>query len=215
MAGCNISCDVIVCTVRQVARELGELSSVVIVDTSNEIAGDGDTPHKCVGNARRMMVGSLNEQAHVMIECVQNHTPDVMVVDEIGRPKEVHAAHTCQLRGVRLVASAHGDLRGLLKNSDLNGLLGGIAPVTLGDAQAKEYSERTGRPFNKLVTQRMRAPTFEVVIELPRGGMKQWRVVANVAQAVDDILEGRKYTAELRSASDREGEPFSVELVKM
>ena len=93
--------------VREATRILAERTNVCIVDTSNEIAGDGDVPHPCVGFARRMMVESLDEQASVMIECVQNHTPEAMVIDEIGRPTEVEAARTCKQRGVRLIASAH------------------------------------------------------------------------------------------------------------
>ena len=121
---------------RDAARLLAETNNTCIVDTSNEIAGDGDVPHDCVGMARRMMVPSLNEQAQVMIECVQNHTPTVMVIDEIGRPAEVEAARTCKQRGVRMIASAHGDLRSLINNKQLRGLIGGLETVTLGDAAA-------------------------------------------------------------------------------
>jgi stage III sporulation protein SpoIIIAA len=101
--------------VREAARLLAEHSNVLVVDTSNEIAGDGMVPHECIGLARRMMVASLDAQAAVMVECVQNHTPHVMVIDEIGRPREVNAARTCKQRGVRLIASAHGDLRKLVR----------------------------------------------------------------------------------------------------
>ena len=101
--------------VREAARLLAEHRNVLVVDTSNEIAGDGMVPHECIGLARRMMVASLDAQAAVMVECVQNHTPHVMVIDEIGRPREVNAARTCKQRGVRLIASAHGDLRKLVR----------------------------------------------------------------------------------------------------
>jgi stage III sporulation protein SpoIIIAA len=97
--------------IREVTRILSENENVCVVDTSNEIAGDGNIRHHCVGMARRMMVNTLNDQANVMIQCVQNHTPTVMVIDEIGRPMEVEAARTCKQRGVRMVASAHGSLR--------------------------------------------------------------------------------------------------------
>ncbi|OQS04341.1 hypothetical protein THRCLA_03412, partial [Thraustotheca clavata] len=93
--------------VREVARQLANSHNVCIVDTSNEIAGDGDIPHPCVGLSRRLMVPSLDQQARVMVECVQNHTPEIMVIDEIGRPNEVEAARTCKQRGVRMIASAH------------------------------------------------------------------------------------------------------------
>jgi stage III sporulation protein SpoIIIAA len=105
---------------------------VLIVDTSNEIAGDGDVPHPCVGLVRRLQVRHLADQCSVMIEGVQNHTPEVMVIEEIGRPEEVDAARTCKMRGVRMIASAHGDLRKLIKNKQLKGLVGGIEVVTLG-----------------------------------------------------------------------------------
>jgi stage III sporulation protein SpoIIIAA len=97
--------------VREVTRILSDNDNVCVVDTSNEIAGDGNIRHHCIGCARRMMVNTLNDQANVMIQCVQNHTPTVMVIDEIGRPMEVEAARTCKQRGVRMVASAHGSLR--------------------------------------------------------------------------------------------------------
>lgn len=99
------------------------------------IGGDGTSPHPCIGLARRMMVNSLNHQYSTMIECVQNHTPHVMVIDEIGRSKEVHAASTVKQRGVRLIASAHGDLRSLVKNKDLVGLVGDLESVTIGDGK--------------------------------------------------------------------------------
>lgn len=105
--------------VREATRLLAMESNVCIVDTSNEIAGDGDVPHPCIGLARRMMVPSLDDQAAVMVECVQNHTPEVMVIDEIGRAAEVLAAQTCKQRGVRIIASAHGDLRKLVKNKQV------------------------------------------------------------------------------------------------
>ena len=133
--------------VREATRLLAARVNAIIVDTSNEIAGDGDVPHPCVGLARRMMVPSLDEQANVMIECVQNHTPEVMIIDEIGRTTEVEAARTCKQRGVRLIASAHGDLRKLVKNPKIRGPIGGIEQVTIGDAEAKKHGG------SKLVTQ--------------------------------------------------------------
>jgi stage III sporulation protein SpoIIIAA len=93
--------------VREVTRLLAEQYNVCIVNTSNEIAGDGDIPHPCVGHAHRMMVPTLDQQSQVMIECVQNHTPEIIVIDEIGRSNEVEAARTFKKRGVRLIASAH------------------------------------------------------------------------------------------------------------
>jgi stage III sporulation protein SpoIIIAA len=123
--------------IREIARIIAMNQNVCIVDKSNEICGDGNTPHHCVGNARRLMVSDLSSQHQVMIECVQNHTPNVMVIDEIDRVEEVKAAHTVKQRGVRLIASAHGDFRSLLKNQELNRLLGGVQSVTVGDIQAQ------------------------------------------------------------------------------
>lgn len=179
--------------VREVARILAEQLNVCVVDTSNEICGDGDVPHPSAGLARRMMVECINKQSQVMIECVQNHTPDVILIDEIGRKTEVEAASTVKQRGVRLVASAHGDLTGLVKNGQLNGLVGGVEVVTLGDAAAKDNFG------SKLKAQRQRLPVFDAVIELQKDQLHTWRVVTNVAVAVDCILQGQPYPCQLRT----------------
>jgi stage III sporulation protein SpoIIIAA len=192
--------------VREVTRLLAERCNVCIVDTSNEIAGDGDIPHPCVGHARRMMVPSLDQQSAVMIECVQNHTPTVMVIDEIGRTTEVDAARTCKNRGVRLIASAHGDLRKLVKNPKLRGLIGGVESVTLGDMQAKIEAKRHNAPaISKTKTERAGAPTFDVIVELARGEHHSWRVVRDTAHAVDCILDGQLYPAERRTRNPTTG----------
>lgn len=199
--------------VREVTRLLAERSNVVIVDTSNEIAGAGDIAHPCVGMARRMMVPSLNEQGSVMIECVQNHTPEVMVIDEIGRPEEVEAAKTCKQRGVRLIASAHGDLRKLIKNTRLRGMIGGVETVVVGDAQAKVEMKRrskenpgsSGGGLRKRVAQRAGSPAFDIIVELRRGFHNEWRVVLDTARAVDNILEGRPYLAQRRLRNPQTG----------
>jgi len=186
--------------VREATRLLAERTNVCIVDTSNEIAGDGDIPHPCVGFARRMMVTSLNKQSAVMIECVQNHTPEIMVIDEIGRNTEVEAARTCKNRGVRLIASAHGDLRKVIKNPQIRGLIGGVESVTLGDAQAKLEAKRKTINGNvsKVKAERAGAPIFDVIVELQRGQHHIWRVVRNTTDAVDRILDGQQYLAERR-----------------
>ena len=198
--------------VREATRLLAEWSNVLIVDTSNEIAGDGDVPHPCVGLARRMQVRSLDEQGHVMIEGVQNHTPEVMVIDEIGRTSEVEAARTCKQRGVRMIASAHGDLRKLLKNRQLRGLVGGVESVVLGDAQAKEEAKKRGAHPNasidKVKAQRAGPPIFDVIIELRRGELHEWRVVTPCAKAVDCILEGSHYLSQRRTRDPTTGEFF-------
>jgi stage III sporulation protein SpoIIIAA len=123
--------------VREITRILAERYNVYVVDTSSEIAGFGDIPHPCIGHARRLMIPTVAKQSAVMIEAVQNHTPTVMVIDEIGRKTEVEAAQTCKNRGVRMIASAHGDLRKLIKNQQIRGVIGGIESVTLGDAAAR------------------------------------------------------------------------------
>ena len=174
--------------------------NVCVVDTSNEICGDGDVPHPSVGLARRMMVPSLAVQGKVMVECLQNHTPDVIVIDEIGRSQEVEAARTVKQRGVRLLASAHGDLRTLVKNVQIRGLVGGVETVTLGDEAAKKMNHSS-----KLCAQRAGEPCFDVVIELMRGELHSWRVVTNVGKAVDAILAGEKYKAQTRSRDPSDG----------
>lgn len=194
--------------IREATRQLAERMNVVVVDTSNEIAGDGLVPHPCIGLARRMMVRSLDEQSAVMIECVQNHTPHVMVIDEIGRPKEVKAARTCKQRGVRLLASAHGDLRKLLKNGELNGLLGGIESIVMGDAMAKEEAMKRGGKgeVSKIKVQRTSEPTFDAIVEVRRGALHEWRVVLDTAAAVDAILDRGSYKVQERKRDPRTGD---------
>lgn len=181
--------------IREIARILAEKEAVVVVDTSNEICGDGDTAHPCVGYARRMMVNSVANQHEVMIECVQNHTPTVMIIDEIGRPQEVAAARTCKQRGVRIIASAHGDFRGLMGNGELNGLIGGLQQVTLGDKEAKE------RGCDKLCTERARDPVFDIIIEVKKGQYDVFTVIRDVGKAVDNALTRKPIQAQLRRRS--------------
>ncbi len=175
--------------VREVARTLADRMNVVIVDTSNEIAGDGDVPHPCVGHARRMMVRSLAAQGSVMIECVQNHAPHVMVIDEIGRAAEVEAARTVKQRGVRMVASAHGSFRQLMKNRELRGLLGGVEQVI--------------RPGGHLDHVRGGEPTFDVVVEVTRAHRDVWTVVLDAAEAADRVLNGETFRTQRRQIDAR------------
>ena len=204
--------------VREIARMLAEDENVMVVDTSNEIGGDGTIQHACLGQARRMMVESLDRQSNVMVECVQNHTPHTMIIDEIGREKEVTAARTVKQRGVRMVASAHGDLRSLVRSPDLVGLVGGLKQVTLGDEMASMYSKRknalsTGPGFSKLKTERAAAPPFDVIVEIGREDRHKWRVVMNTAKAIDSILEERQYDAQLRVRDPGTGE-MTMEHIK-
>lgn len=189
--------------VRETVRILADHHNVCVVDTSNEIGGDGPVPHHCIGFARRMMVPSLDAQSRVMVECVQNHTPHIMVIDEIGRPREVEAARTVKQRGVRIIASAHGDLRSLIKNKELRGLVGSIESVTLGDDMAKEEAARKSSKggtgiVSKTQTRRTGEPTFDVIVEVARGKFQEWRVIKDAAKAVDNILDGVEYSAEMR-----------------
>lgn len=174
---------------RLVADELGK--RVVVVDTSNEIAGDGDTPHPAVGSARRMQVAQPEYQKDIMIEAVENHTPEVIVVDEIGTEAEAQAARTIAERGVMLIATAHGNsLESLIKNPTLSDLVGGIQSVTLGDDEAKR------RASQKTVLEREKQPTFDIVIEiLDRNTLAVYK---NASEAVDYILRGWPIRPELR-----------------
>ena len=193
--------------IRDAARFLAEQYSLLIIDTSCEIGGSGDVPHECIGLSRRMQVKSIESQANVMIECVQNHTPAVMVIDEIGREAEVRAALTCKERGVRIIASAHGNLSGLVRNASLCDLVGGVDVVTVGDKSANDEARRRGQSSrrgipSKLNAQRRGPPIFDVIIELKRGYLNEWHVVLNCAAAVDSILSDGKYSAQARYRED-------------
>jgi len=185
---------------REVARVLADdfIKRVVIVDTSNEIAGDGDIPHPGIGRARRMQVARPAEQHNVMIEAVENHMPEVIVIDEIGTELESQAARTIAERGVQLVGTAHGNtLENLMLNPTLSDLIGGIQAVTLGDEEARR------RGTQKTVLERKAPPTFDVLVEI-----QSWDDVAvyqDVASAVDAILRGEEPTAEQRT-KDAAGE---------
>ncbi|MBC7528389.1 MAG: AAA family ATPase [Chthonomonadaceae bacterium] len=178
---------------REVARILStELQKrVVIVDTSNEIAGDGDIPHPAIGRSRRMQVASPEEQHHVMIEAVENHMPEVIVIDEIGTEQEAFAARTIAERGVQLIGTAHGNtLENLMMNPTLSDLVGGIQPVTLSDDEAKR------RGTQKTVLERKAPPTFEVIIEIVE--VDKLALHLNVEQTVDRLLRGAPPRPEIR-----------------
>jgi stage III sporulation protein SpoIIIAA len=178
---------------REVARVLADDMNkrVIIVDTSNEIAGDGDIPHPAIGTARRMQVARPQEQHNVMIEAVENHMPEVIVIDEIGTELEAQAARTIAERGVQLVGTAHGNtLENLMANPTLSDLVGGIQSVTLGDEEARR------RGTQKSVLERRAPPTFPVVVEI-----QNWDRVAvhrDVAETVDAILRGYRLPAQVR-----------------
>lgn len=194
---------------RLVADELGK--RVVVVDTSNEIAGDGDTPHPAIGHARRMQVTQPQYQKDVMIEAVGNHTPEVIVVDEIGTEEEAQAARTIAERGVMLIATAHGNsLESLIKNPTLSDLVGGIQSVTLGDDEARR------RASQKTVLEREKQPTFDIVIEiLDRNTLAVYK---DTAEAVDYILRGWPIRPEIRKVDqtyDKQIEKQAEEVKKV
>lgn len=178
---------------REIARVLADEvgKRVVIVDTSNEIAGDGDVPHPGIGSARRMQVRVASEQHQVMIEAVENHMPEVIVIDEIGTEAEAAASRTIAERGVQLIGTAHGQtLENLMLNPTLCDLVGGIQAVTLSDAEAAR------RGTQKTVLERKAPPTFDVVIELL--DYERLAVHKDVQRTVDLILRGMPPRPEVR-----------------
>jgi stage III sporulation protein SpoIIIAA len=176
---------------REAARVLAEQKRVVVVDTSNEIGGDGDIPHPAVGRARRMQVEMPSLQHEVMIEAVENHNPEVIIIDEIGRELEALAARTIAERGVQLIATAHGNtLDNLLMNPTLSDLVGGIESVTLSDEEARR------RGTQKTILERRAPPTFDVLIEIQ--DRQRLLIHHNVTESMDALLRGRPLQAELR-----------------
>ena len=178
---------------REAARVLADeqRKRVVVVDTSNEIAGDGDIPHPAIGKARRMQVRTPSLQHEVMIEAVENHMPEVIVIDEIGTELEAQAARTIAERGVQLIGTAHGNnLDNLMLNPTLSDLIGGIQSVTLGDEEARR------RRSQKSVLERKQPPTFDVIVEIQ--DREKVLVHADVAATVDAMLLGEPVAPELR-----------------
>jgi len=174
---------------RVLADDLGK--RVVVIDTSNEIAGDGDIPHPAIGCARRMQVARPELQHQVMIEAVENHMPEVIVIDEIGTELEAQAARTIAERGVMLVATAHGNaLENLIKNPTLSDLVGGIQSVTLGDEEARR------RRTQKTVLERAAEPTFSLAVEMH--SRHRWLVHRDVARTVDLLLRGQSARPQVR-----------------
>jgi stage III sporulation protein SpoIIIAA len=182
---------------REAARILAETMRVVVVDTSNEIGGDGDVPHPAVGKARRMQVREPMLQHEVMIEAVENHNPEVIVIDEIGRELEAAAARTIAERGVQLIGTAHGQtLDNLLLNPTLSDLVGGIEAVTLSDDEARR------RGTQKTVLERRSPPTFDVLVEIQN--RNRFAVHVDIQNSVDALLRGFPLVPEIRTR-DAEG----------
>ena len=179
---------------REIARVLADDLGrrVMVIDTSNEIAGDGDIPHPAIGRARRLQVARPQLQHRVMIEAVENHMPEVIVIDEIGTEQEAHAARTIAERGVQLVATAHGNaLANLVRNPTLSDLVGGVQAVTLGDDEARR------RGTQKAVLERAAEPTFPLAVEM--NSRSRWMVHGDVAATVDQLLRGQPSAPEVRS----------------
>ena len=180
--------------IREIARVLsdGMKKRVIIIDTSNEIAGDGDLPHPSIGKARRMQVSNHQNQHEVMIEAVENHMPEIIIIDEIGTELEAAAARTIAERGVQLVGTAHRNaLENLIKNPTITDLIGGIQYVTLGDEEAKR------RGSSKSILERKAPPTFEVAIEIH--DPQTWVIHENIEQSVDLLLQGQSLPVQRRS----------------
>ncbi|OGN99246.1 MAG: single-stranded DNA-binding protein [Chloroflexi bacterium RBG_13_51_52] len=192
---------------REVARVLADDANkrVIIVDTSNEIAGDGDIPHPAIGHARRMQVATTNLQHAVMIEAVENHMPEVIVIDEIGTELEAMAARTIAERGVQLVGTAHGNtLENLMMNPTLTDLIGGIQSVTLGDEEARR------RRTQKSILERKSPPTFDIVVEIQE--RDRVAIHPDVGKAVDALLRGLLPSKEIRWLD--ENDEVRIEKVK-
>ncbi|CAA6653739.1 unnamed protein product [Spirodela intermedia] len=194
--------------IREIARMLADvqLKRVVIVDTSNEIGGDGDVPHPGIGRARRMQVPNVDMQHNVMIEAVENHMPEVIIIDEIGTELEATAASTIAQRGVQLVGTAHGvTIESIMKNPSLQSLVGGIESVTLGDEEARR------RKVQKTVLERKGPPTFACAVEMV--SKTECRVHHKLEATVDAILAGKSPLFEVRKMDSKEnnsGSPIQI-----
>jgi hypothetical protein len=184
---------------REVARVLADdlKKRVIIVDTSNEIAGDGDVPHPAIGHARRMQVPTPAQQHAVMIEAVENHMPEAIIIDEIGTELEAAAARTIAERGVQLIGTAHGNtLENLILNPILADLVGGLQAVTLGDEEARR------RGTQKSILERKAPPTFDVVVEIQE--FNKVAIHPDVTEVVDAILRGHPLMAEIRWLDEKQ-----------
>jgi stage III sporulation protein SpoIIIAA len=182
--------------IREIARVLADEMEkrVIIIDTSNEIAGDSDIPHSGIGRARRMQVAKTELQHQVMIEAVENHMPEVIIIDEIGTELEVLAARTIAEKGVQLVGTTHGNcLENLIKNPSLADLIGGIQYVTLSDDEAKR------RGTQKSILERKAYPAFEIIIEINQ--QNSWTIHEEVQNSVDLFLRGNFILSQVRQFS--------------
>ena len=181
--------------IREISRVLADEMEkrVIIIDTSNEIAGDSDSPHSGIGRARRMQVPNADLQHQIMIEAIENHMPQVIIIDEIGTDLEVLAARTIAEKGVQLVGTTHGNcLENLIKNPTLVDLIGGIQHVTLSDDEAKR------RGTQKSILERKGYPTFEIIIEINKSN--SWTIHENVETSIDLLLRNNFGINQLRQS---------------
>jgi len=195
--------------VREIARVLSDEMEkrVIIIDTSNEIAGDSDIPHSGIGRARRMQVSKTELQHQVMIEAIENHMPEVIIIDEISTELESLAARTIAERGVQLVGTAHGNcLENLIKNPLLSDLVGGIQYVTLSDDEAKR------RKTQKSILERKAYPAFQITIEINK--QTKWTVHENVAKSIDLILQGQESISQIRELNKNNETTIKYEILK-
>lgn len=180
--------------IREIARVLADEMEkrVIVIDTSNEIAGESDIPHIGIGRARRMQVAKTELQHQIMIEAVENHMPQVIIIDEIGTELEVLAARTIAEKGVQLVGTTHGNhLENLIKNPSLANLIGGIQYVTLSDDEAKR------RKTQKSILERKAYPAFEILIEINQ--QNSWTIHEDVKTSIDLLLRGNIFIKQIRS----------------
>ena len=185
--------------IREIARVLADEMEkrVIIVDTSNEIAGDSDVPHSGIGRARRMQVSKTEFQHQIMIEAVENHMPEVIIIDEIGTELEALAACTIAEKGIQLIATTHGNyLENLIKNICLTSLIGGIKPVTLSDEEAKR------RRTQKTVLERQAYPAFQILIEINEQNL--WTIYENVKNSIDLLLRKNYLIKQVRQSIENE-----------
>ena len=194
--------------IREIARVLSDdmKKRVIIIDTSNEIAGDGDLPHPSIGRARRMQVLNHQNQHQVMIEAVENHMPEIIIIDEIGTELEAFAARTIAERGVQLVGTAHGNvLENLIKNPTLTDLVGGIQYVTLGDEEARR------RGSSKSILERQASPTFEIAVEIH--DPKTWIIHENIGSSVDLLLQEQNLQLQRRFIESEKNNSIQCDLI--
>ena len=185
--------------IREIARVISDEMEerVIIVDTSNEIAGDSDIPHSGIGRARRMQVAATELQHQIMIEAVENHMPQVIIIDEIGTELEALAARTIAEKGVQLVGTTHGNcLENLIKNPPLSDLIGGIQYVTLSDDEAKR------RGTQKSILERKAYPAFQLAIEINK--QNSWTIHEDVKSSIDLLLRGNFTITQIRELSQNQ-----------